>query len=356
MRWIKVALAVTLVLGFAASLPTSSAEASVQSEFIAKLVAPSQENERATGIPASVAIGMAALETGWGRSSMAGDVTVDKGLPTEKVYHVNTLFNIKCTKAVSPYQTGCVPIRTAEYRPDGSVYYIVDEFRTYKNWGDSMLDYGRLLTSLSRYAKAFEYKAYPDQFVTEVRNGGYATDPSYATQVISIMKRYDLYQYNVNGAGAGFPPGMGTGGGVGGSTVFAVGSDLPTYVNGSKGDGVATLQSLLNASVSAGLDVDGSYGNLTRDAVRTFQSRNGLTVTGGMDDKTWTKLLPRLSPGSRGGAVSALQTELKAAGQAVSVNGTFDAATGKAVTAFQNQQRIKPTGEVDVVTWARLIG
>ncbi|WP_231979220.1 hypothetical protein [Tessaracoccus coleopterorum] len=103
-----------------------------------------------------------------------------QGLPTEKVYSVNTLFNIKCTKAVSPYQTGCVPVRTAEYREDGSVYYIIDEFRTYRNWGDSILDYGRLLTTASRYAAAFEYKAYPTS--SSPRSARAATPPTRSTR------------------------------------------------------------------------------------------------------------------------------------------------------------------------------
>ncbi len=136
------------------------------------------------------------------------------------------------------YQTGCVPVRTAEYKPDGTQYFIIDEFRTYASWGDSILDYGRLLTTASRYAKAFDYKAYPDQFVTEVRKGGYATDPSYATQVISIMKSYNLYQYNLNGAGAGYPPGMGGTGNSGSGTAFVVGADFPAYQSGSRGNGV----------------------------------------------------------------------------------------------------------------------
>ena len=353
MRWIKVAVATALVLGFAAIAP-SPAKASVQSEFIAKLVGPAQQNERATGIPASVAIGMAALETGWGRSKMASAYTVDAGLPTEKVYQVNTLFNIKCTSTVSPYQTGCVPVRTAEYKPDGTAYYIVDNFRTYKNWGDSILDYGRLLTTASRYAKAFDYKLYPDQFVTEVRKGGYATDPKYADLVISIMKSYNLYQYNLNGAGAGFPPGVGTGGDVG-STAFTVGSDLPAYVSGSKGDGVRILQLLLNAN-GAKLDADGIFGDQSKAAVSAFQSKNGISATGAMNDKTWNKLLPNLKQGSSGGSVRALQSALQDAGHSVSVNGTFDATTAKAVRSFQTKHRIKVTGEVSRLTWARLIG
>lgn len=355
MRWIKVALAVTLVLGFIGATPRQ-ADASVQSEFIAKLVKGAQENERKTGIPSSVAIGMAALETGWGRSKMATNYTVDQGLPTQKVYSVNTLFNIKCTTAVSPYQTGCVPVRTAEYKPDGTQYFIVDNFRTYANWGDSILDYGRLLTSASRYARAFDYKAYPDQFVTEVRKGGYATDPKYADLVISIMKGYDLYQYNLNGAGSGYPPGMGTGPSTGGTVAFTPGTDFPAYQSGSKADGVTSLQALLNASASAGLDADGVYGAKTKSAVAAFQTKTGLSSTGLMNDKTWEKLLPRLAQGAKGGAVKVLQTELRGAGQSLSVTSTFDAATTKAVLAFQKAQRIKPTGVVDRFTWARLIG
>ncbi|SHI76001.1 Flagellum-specific peptidoglycan hydrolase FlgJ [Tessaracoccus bendigoensis DSM 12906] len=358
MRWIKVAVAAALVLGIAAIVP-NQATASVQSEFIEKLVKPAQENERKTGIPSSVAIGMAALETGWGRSKMAGDYTVDKGLPTETVYKVNTLFNIKCTSTKSPYQTGCVPVRTAEYKPDGAQYFIVDEFRTYASWGDSILDYGRLLTSASRYAKAFEYKAHPDQFVTEVRSGGYATDPSYATQVISIMRSYDLYRYNLSGAGSGFPSGMGDGGTSGGSdagTGFAVGGDFPAYQSGSSGQGVKTLQLLLNAADAAGLEADGSYGKLTAAAVSSFQKKQGITSTGTMDDQTWEKLLPSLKAGSSGPAVTALQGELNEAGHDVDVVGSFGEATTKAVGAFQKANRIKETGRVDSLTWARLIG
>ncbi|WP_331715478.1 peptidoglycan-binding domain-containing protein [Tessaracoccus coleopterorum] len=117
-----------------------------------------------------------------------------------------------------------------------------------------------------------------------------------------------------------------------------------------------TLQSLLNAVNSAGITADGVYGAKTKTAVIAFQKKQGLSGTGLMDDKTWGKLVPALRQGANGGAVTALQTELKAAGQAVTVNGTFDAATRKAVSAFQTVHRIKVTGEVDALTWARLIG
>lgn len=351
MRWLRLAIVAMLVALAAVATASNPATATVQQDFISKLVLGAQENERRTGIPSSVTIGMAALESGWGRSSMAADMTVG-GV----VYHVNTLFNIKCTSYVSPYQTGCVPVSSLEYRSDGSSYAKVSNFRTYSSWTNSMLDYGRLLTSNDRYARAFNYRQYPDQFVTEVRAGGYATDPKYATLVISIMRSYNLYQYNLSGAGSGYPPALAAPGAtVDVDPVFKPGSDYPAFARGSRGLGVETLQALLNARGGAALVVDGSYGEQTQTAVKAFQTATRLSVTGAMDDATWEALLPSLAVGAKGPEVEALQRALKGAGQTLEVTGSFDAATDRSLRAFQNAQRIKPTGKASGVVWARLL-
>lgn len=350
MRWFKLAVVVVLIALATAASVTNPARASVQQDFIAKLVEGARENERRTGIPASVTIGMAALESGWGRSTMAGTMTVNG-----TVYKVNTLFNIKCTSTPSPYQTGCVPVSSYEYRADGTKYLKVSNFRTYASWADSMLDFGRFLTTLSRYAPAFDYTRYPDQFVTEVRRAGYATDPKYSELVISIMRSYSLYQYNVSGAGPGYPSGADTDTPVVVDPVFKSGPDFPALSRGSRGTVVESLQTLLNAAGST-LLVDGSYGALTEGAVKTYQSSQGLSATGAVDDQTWSRLLPSLRAGDSGERVSALQLELKAEGLAVTVNGTFDPATEAAVRSFQERQRIKPNGAVGLATWARLLG
>ena len=364
MRLLKAALA-ALIAALFASLIVLPAEASTQSDFIAKLVGPAQENERRTGIPASVAIGMAALETGWGRSSMAGDMTI-----SGRVYSVNTLFNIKCTSVVSPHQSGCVPVPSYEYRSDGSKYLVTSNFRTYDGWGDSILDYGRLLTTAKRYAPAFQYKQYPDQFVTEVRRGGYATDPRYSQLVISIMKSYDLYQYNVGGGRAGFPaaptptpapaptpkpttpPTPAPTPAPKPAPAPARGS-FPQLKQGSRGIHVQSLQHLLNAK-GARLTVDGVYGARTKRAVVTFQQKQRLTATGAMDDATWAKLLPRLGRYYSGSAVRALQVELNQAGYRLPVNGSFGPQTQQAVRSFQAKQGIGVDGWVGPATWSRL--
>lgn len=346
MRWIKMAVAMLLVALVAVAVVQNPARATVQSDFIAKLVKGAQENERRTRIPTSVTIGMAALESGWGRSSMASDMTIDG-----KVYHVNTLFNIKCTSTASPYQTGCVPVSSYEYRSDGTKYLKTSNFRTYASWNESMLDYGRLLTTASRYADAFNYTNDPDKFVEAVRAGGYATDPRYSELVIQIMRSHNLYQYNLSGAdGSGD---VGSGPVV--SPVFEMGPDYPAFTRGDRGVGVETLQSLLNSTNKAGLVVDGSYGALTETAVKAYQTKVGRPATGTMDDETWRALVPTLKRGDTGDSVTALQHSLRAAGSTITVTGTFDAATEGAVNAFQVEQRIKPNGIATPVTWARLL-
>ena len=45
-------------------------------------------------------------------------------------------------------------------------------------------------------APAFRYSRDPDRFVREIHRAGYATSPTYATNLITIMRRYGLYRYD----------------------------------------------------------------------------------------------------------------------------------------------------------------
>lgn len=55
---------------------------------------------------------------------------------------------------------------------------------------------------------------------------------------------------------------------------------------GSSGDDVRRVQTLLN------LKADGSFGPVTERAVRDYQTRNGLPVTGIVGPQTWEKMFP----------------------------------------------------------------
>ncbi len=133
-----------------------------------------QAASRNSGVPASIILAQAALETGWGSSSIG---------------NAKNLFGIKGTGPA-----GSVTVPTQEYR-NGRMVTENAAFRKYNSWQESIADHSRLLQN-ARYAKAMQYKNDPDQFARELQKAGYATDPEYASKLISIMKSNNFYQYN----------------------------------------------------------------------------------------------------------------------------------------------------------------
>jgi flagellar protein FlgJ len=121
-----------------------------------------------------VLIAQSAQETGWGRH----------------VVH-NAYFGIK---GHSP-DGGSVDFKTTEVI-NGKVVHETDTFRAYTDFADAADDYGRLLSQNSRYSKAFLFKTDPDRFVHEIAKAGYATDPTYAQSLISIIHSHGLAQYD----------------------------------------------------------------------------------------------------------------------------------------------------------------
>lgn len=64
---------------------------------------------------------------------------------------------------------------------------------------DSFTDHGRFLKDNNRYHKIIDNYAKDgdaDTFAQGLQKAGYATDSGYAENLISIMKRHELYKYN----------------------------------------------------------------------------------------------------------------------------------------------------------------
>lgn len=127
---------------------------------------------------------------------------------------------------------------------------------------------------------------------------------------------------------------------------------------GMKGDDVRRLQELLNAA-GDDLVVDGEFGSKTLDAVKLFQSRNGLEADGVVGKKTVAALAGAgsvlwsvdrlLKSGSRGMDVRAVQNALKYNGYSIGewgADGVFGSDTEKAVRAFQSAKGLKVDGIV----------
>lgn len=73
-------------------------------------------------------------------------------------------------------------------------------------------------------------------------------------------------------------------------TVKKISVELPVLQKGMKINAVKTLQILLNGN-GAALDVDGSFGKKTDEAVRAYQKAHNLDVDGSVGQKTWGALL-----------------------------------------------------------------
>ena len=148
-------------------------------EFI-KLFGPvARESMKNTGIPASVTLAQAILETGWGGSSI-GDA--------------KNLFGIKGTGPA-----GTTVVNTKECYDGKNYVTIKDGFRKYHSWQESIDDHAKLLQG-SRYASAlnnFKQNHNADQYAEGIHKAGYATSPTYASSLKSLMKQYNLYEWDI---------------------------------------------------------------------------------------------------------------------------------------------------------------
>ncbi|HEV8279212.1 MAG TPA: glucosaminidase domain-containing protein [Streptosporangiaceae bacterium] len=155
---------------------TTPSSGNPQQAFIATVAHGAVAAQRKYGVPASVTIAQAIVESGWGESQLA---TQD-----------HNLFGIKGTGPA-----GSHPLPTWEY-VNGQQVTTTSQFRVYRNTAESIDDHGRLLATSPYYRRAMADRRHPDAFAASL-TGVYATDPDYGAKLISLMKRYDLYRYDV---------------------------------------------------------------------------------------------------------------------------------------------------------------
>ena len=92
---------------------------------------------------------------------------------------------------------------TQEYQ-NGQYVTVTAPFRVYHNVAESIADHGQLLATGSSYQHAMADRHLPDAFAADL-TGVYATDPQYGTNLIAIMKLYNLYSYSAPGAQQAVP-------------------------------------------------------------------------------------------------------------------------------------------------------
>jgi Mannosyl-glycoprotein endo-beta-N-acetylglucosaminidase/CHAP domain len=151
-----------------------------QRKFLQQAAPGARASQREFGVPASVTLAQAAIESGWGRFHMGS---------------ANNYFGIKAGSSPGPIASGTITLPTKEFS-GGRMITVSGRFRAYRSMADSLRDHGLFLKSNSRYAPAFRVASDPNAFARALQTAGYATDPHYADKLIATMRANDLYRFD----------------------------------------------------------------------------------------------------------------------------------------------------------------
>jgi flagellar protein FlgJ len=152
----------------AGSCPTTAQQAA----FAQALWPDARQAARQLGVSPVTLLAQAALETNWGRSmpqAASGGSS-------------NNLFGIK---ASSGWSGPAVSSSTQEYG-GGAATTVTAQFRSYDSTGRCFQDYVELLKGNPRYAAALGTGNDVHAFASALQEGGYATDPSYASKLSAV--------------------------------------------------------------------------------------------------------------------------------------------------------------------------
>lgn len=146
-------------------------------ETVSRLVVE-ENNRRGKPLFASVVIAQAICESGWGQSKI--------------MMKANAIFGIKATSSWK----GKVYNSNTKECYDGVSYTNINAcFRAYNSLAESIADYFDLITKLERYRKACVANS-PLECITAIKNGGYATSPTYIKTIMSIINSNNLTKYD----------------------------------------------------------------------------------------------------------------------------------------------------------------
>lgn len=163
-------------------------------ELIKKVGALCTADQKKTGVLACVSLAQFILESGWGTSELA--------------QNANNCFGMKKnlsgnTWAGSTWSGSTYRKATKEY--NGGEHTIIAEFRKYPSIEDSIADHSAYLCGAmdgnkKRYAGIKGCTDYRTA-IEIIADGGYATSPTYKSQVITLIEDYKLTDYNVKKGG-----------------------------------------------------------------------------------------------------------------------------------------------------------
>jgi peptidoglycan hydrolase-like protein with peptidoglycan-binding domain/LAS superfamily LD-carboxypeptidase LdcB len=154
--------------------------------FVATFGESARASQAASGVPALVTLGQAALESGWGAHAPGFNFF---GIKAKARMPENMRQLLKTREVMSRPDAKFPEVISVTPRPDGKYDYVVrDWFRVYPDAATAFSEHGSFLTRNKRYAKAFAVAHDPYAFATEVARAGYATGPTYEKELHAVMR------------------------------------------------------------------------------------------------------------------------------------------------------------------------
>jgi len=142
--------------------------------FVARLSVPARVASQQSGIPHQLILAQAALESGWGQ----------REIPTTDGSPSHNLFGIKAGRS---WNGPVTEITTTEFE-QGAAKKVKAAFRVYGSYVEAMNDYVKLLANNPRYAGVVNARS-PEQAAYALQRAGYATDPHYASKLVSVIQQ-----------------------------------------------------------------------------------------------------------------------------------------------------------------------
>lgn len=151
----------------------SAYNASVQQDFVDRMLPHALKASQATGVPSQLMLGQAALESGWGRR----EIRMPDG---------SNSYNLFGIKANAGWSGKVAEVMTTEYR-HGVAYRQVEKFRAYSSYAEAFQDYANTIGNNPRYAEVLKQGGDVAGMAQAIQKAGYATDPKYADKLARVM-------------------------------------------------------------------------------------------------------------------------------------------------------------------------
>lgn len=147
--------------------------------FIETIAPLAIDDMRKTGVPASLTIAQAILESNNGNSTLTKQA--------------NNLFGMK-----GKGTAGSIRLPTREFK-NGEWITIHADFRKYHNWAESVNDHSNLFLNGVSWNRDLYRGVIGKDGITashEVARAGYATDPDYAQKLVKLITDHQLIKYD----------------------------------------------------------------------------------------------------------------------------------------------------------------